>query len=155
MAFPAPRTGWCPDILINCAAVVIIIKLLYIPVYSVLGSGVVIWRTLLVILGIVAIVAPTTLAWADERDFELINNSSSPINALFASPADNDVWGDNILIENVDPGDSRSILFQDELATCTYDVRVEFVDGSNGELRELDLCSTNTITLDDEFITAN
>jgi hypothetical protein len=65
------------------------------------------------------------------------------------------VWGQNILNENINSGDSRAILFSGELATCIYDLRVEFLDGSNGELRDLDLCATNNVTLDDQFITAN
>jgi hypothetical protein len=111
-------------------------------------------RTLLV-LALFATLALPKVAQADDRDFDLINNSTSPISAVYVSPADDDVWGASILTENINPGDSRSILFQGELATCVYDVRVEFVDGSNGELRDLDLCATNTITLDDQFITAN
>jgi hypothetical protein len=111
-------------------------------------------RTLLV-LALFAALALPRVALADDRDFDLINNSTIPITAVYVSPADDDVWGANILTDTLNPGDSRSIVFSGELATCVYDVRVEFDDGSNGELRDLDLCSTNSITLDDQFITAN
>jgi hypothetical protein len=111
-------------------------------------------RTLLVV-ALFATLALPTLAHADERDFDLINNSTSPISAVFVSPAEDDAWGQNILNENINSGDSRAILFSGELATCIYDLRVEFLDGSNGELRDLDLCATNNVTLDDQFITAN
>jgi hypothetical protein len=112
-------------------------------------------RTTLLALVLVATLALPGVASADERDFDLVNNSTSSISAVYVSPADEDVWGSSILNESISPGDSRAILFQGELTTCVYDVRVEFADGSNGELRDLDLCSTNSITLDDQFITAN
>jgi hypothetical protein len=111
-------------------------------------------RTLLV-LALFATLALPGVARADDRDFDLINNSTSPITAVYVSPEHDDVWGANILTENINPGESRSILFQGEFGTCVYDVRVEFLDASNGELRDLDLCATNNITLDDQFITAN
>src|SRR4051812_17973924 len=111
-------------------------------------------RGFLLVVALFATLALPRMAQADDRDFDLINNSTSPISAVYVSPADDDDWGANVLTDNINPGELRGILFQDELATCLYDVRVEFADGSNGELRDLDLCATNSITLDDQFITA-
>src|SRR5947209_974299 len=98
-------------------------------------------RRMLLVVAIAATLALPIAARADDRDFDIINNATSPIDAVYVSPADDDMWGANVLAESVDPGESRNILFQDEFATCIYDVRVEFIDGSTGELRDLDLCA--------------
>ena len=54
--------------------------------------------------------------------------------------------GADILI----PGDSVNIHFGTfNPSTCTYDIKVVGKDGSVGELDNVDLCSTTTVTFHD------
>lgn len=89
-------------------------------------------------------------ASADPRDFTLINGSDSfVITHLYVQPSGpDDDWGDDILGQDVlGPGESAFIFFTRFTAdNCFYDIKVIADTGAEGELLNVDLCSTDTVT---------
>jgi hypothetical protein len=87
---------------------------------------------------------------ADERDFTLINASSTIITQVYVSHASVADWGDNILTQDVLlPGESVDILFSrfdGEAGLCLYDIKVIGNGGEEGYLYGVDLCATTTVT---------
>ena len=90
-------------------------------------------------------------AFADPRDFTLKNNSSVDISYVYVSPADVQDWGDDVMGSDVLPaGSSVDIAFKKfDGTTCNYDVKVIGVQGQEGYLYKVNLCSIDTVTFSD------
>jgi hypothetical protein len=104
-------------------------------------------------IALVALVGAVTLGSskvrADPRDFTLINGSDGVvITHVYVAPSSSNDWGDDILGQDVlNPGESVLIYFQRfDGATCFYDIRVTGKNDEQGELYQVDLCSTDTVT---------
>jgi len=80
-------------------------------------------------------------AMAADQDFTLHNHSGHEIKALYVSPTSEDHWGPNILGESVADGGEVAVKFDREETECKWDVRVEFEDGTDGEVHDVDFCS--------------
>lgn len=86
---------------------------------------------------------------AEDLEFELINNSSITLTHLYASPVDEDSWGDDILgVDVLAPGESGTVTISDGYAYCNYDMRF-VADNGNEVSGSADLCSMNSFTLND------
>lgn len=89
-------------------------------------------------------------AHADPRDFTLINGSSTvTLTHVYVEPAgpeefsDNDILGQEVLA----PGESVLIYFTRFTPDqCLYDIKVVFKDGGVGQLLNVNLCETDTVT---------
>jgi hypothetical protein len=109
-------------------------------------------RLFLPVLAMVAAVAMVALgsqvARADERDFTLVNNSSSTIVELYVGPSSSDDWGSDILGAQVlGPGQQVNIYFtRFNAGQCIYDLKVVLDDGSSASLYGVDLCNTTVIS---------
>jgi hypothetical protein len=91
-------------------------------------------------------------ASADPRDFTLYNTTSATVfAAVYVAPSASADWEDDILGTDVLlPGQSLTIHFgRFNPSTCMYDVMVTGKDGSTGEIDNIDLCSTSTVTFHD------
>ena len=91
-------------------------------------------------------------AAADQRDFKLINGTNDvTITELYVAASSSDDWEEDVLGSDVLlPGESVNVHFgRFNPSTCTYDIKVIGKDGSTGELDEVDLCSTSTVTFTD------
>ena len=102
---------------------------------------------LLVALTVVVLTAAP--AYADPRDFKLINMTGKALVEIYVSPSNLDDWGDNLLTETqfLPHGNEVPIAFKRFTeGDCYYDVKVVAEDGSEGELNQVNLCETNTVT---------
>jgi hypothetical protein len=89
-----------------------------------------------------------TAAFADPRDFTLINGTGRAIHEVYVGPSNEVDWGDDILGEDTLPdGASVNITFRRfTQGDCLYDIKVVTEDGAEGELDQVNLCETNTVT---------
>lgn len=86
---------------------------------------------------------------ADPRDFTLINGSDRVITHVYVQPTGpDDDWGDDVLGRDVLlPGEEVFIYFTRFTPdNCFYDIKVVADDGGEGEMLNVDLCSTLTVT---------
>ena len=92
------------------------------------------------------VVASTSAALADSRDFTLNNNSDVIITHVYVSSVNTSSWEEDVLGRDVlSPGESVDITFSGPGA-CSYDIKVLAVDGREGYLWGVDLCSTTDVT---------
>jgi len=99
---------------------------------------------------VLALTAQQTNA-ADRRDFTLINNSWGVVIAyVYVGPSDDPDWGEDVLGDQVlAPGESVNIYFSrfdGNGGKCFYDIKVVGMDGEEGYLWSVNLCSTTTVT---------
>jgi len=94
------------------------------------------------------VVASTSAALADLRDFTLANNSGVTITHVYVSSADTASWEEDVLGYDVLlPGDSVDITFSDfGPSVCSYDIKVLAAGGREGYLYGVDLCATTLVT---------
>jgi hypothetical protein len=100
------------------------------------------------VLGSALLAAPQG-ASADQRDFRLVNESSSTIMRLYVSPASADRWGaDQLGDDVVRPGSTFTLRFSEGQFQnrCVFDLRIVNASGSATEERGVNLCSTSTVT---------
>jgi hypothetical protein len=99
------------------------------------------------------------LAWAaeltpeiqDSRDF-LLFNCTTDLNIVFAfvSPSDTADWGEDILgKEWLAPSEYWEVAFNTRYdgVTCLWDIKIVTLEGGEGVLLGVDLCSTNRVTI--------
>jgi hypothetical protein len=90
-----------------------------------------------------------TTAFADPRDFELTNNSGRDIQEIYVAPSNMDDWGDNLIPDGkvLPSGNKVPIAFQRfSEGDCYYDVKVITADGGEGEMNQVNLCETTSVT---------
>ena len=100
-------------------------------------------------LALMLVVASVSTAFADPRDFELVNNSGRDIAEIYVMPSNIDSWGDNLIPDGkVFPnGNKVPINFQRYTeGDCYYDIKVVTTDGAEGEMNQVNLCETTTVT---------
>jgi hypothetical protein len=91
-------------------------------------------------------------AFADnQRDFTLNNKSSVDLASVYVSPTGVDSWGTDAMGTDVLPaGSSIDMSFTgSDDAACVYDIKVVGVQGQEGYLYKVDLCSVSTVTFSD------
>jgi hypothetical protein len=91
-------------------------------------------------------------AFADnQRDFTLNNASSVDLASVYVSPTGIDSWGSDAMGTDVLPsGQSISMNFTGSAdAACVYDIKVVGVQGQEGYLYKVDLCSVSQVTFSD------
>ena len=101
------------------------------------------------ILALMLVVASTATAFADPRDFNLTNGSGRDIAEIYVAPSNMDDWGDNLIPDGkvLPNGNTVPIAFQRYTeGDCYYDVKVITTDGGEGELNQVNLCETSTVT---------
>ena len=101
-----------------------------------------------VVLALMMVVVTTSTAFADPRDFDLINATGQVITEVYVSPSNQTDWGDDVLGRDVlMPDESVQIVFQKFIpGNCLYDIKVITESGAEGELTQVNLCETHTVT---------
>ncbi len=89
-------------------------------------------------------------AHAEDLEFTLHNQSSSPITEFYVESTELKTWGDNILTETINPGESATVTIADGKTTCTYGIRGTFSDGAAVEEEDLNLCELGSYTYHDK-----
>src|ERR1700716_3641003 len=82
-------------------------------------------------------------AFADPRDFTVVNSTSVILTHVFVSPSDTAEWGDDIMGRDLlNPDETVSVTFgKFDIDSCLYDVKVLGQQGQTGVLYKVDLCS--------------
>ncbi len=92
----------------------------------------------------------THIVRADPRDFTLINGSSTAtLTHLYVEPAGPEAFSDNDILgrETLAPGESVLVVFtRFSPDQCLYDIKVVYGDGGEGEILNVNLCETDTVT---------
>lgn len=91
-----------------------------------------------------ALAAP---AFAEDVKFTLTNASEYTIDEFYASPANDENWGEDILGEDVlEGGNAGTVTIADGSTECLYDLKAVDEDGAEHVLEDLDLCKTPEVT---------
>jgi hypothetical protein len=91
--------------------------------------------------------ASTGFANAEAVKFTLDNQSGFNIDEFYASPANTDSWGEDILGQDVlEGGTSGTVTIADGSDQCVYDLKAVDEDGVEHELTDLDICKNPTVT---------
>lgn len=99
-------------------------------------------------LALLVIAVSAAPAFADPRDFTLINNTGQVITEVYVSPSNQTDWGEDVLGRDVlMPTETVDITFQRFTpGDCLYDIKVITETGAEGELSQVNLCETTTVT---------
>ena len=84
-------------------------------------------------------VAAPAVAQSSDPSFRLNNRSSSTINEVYVSSANDTSWGQDRLGQNVLPP-GRTVIIRLPNAQCMNDIRVVFANGQAHERRRVDTC---------------
>jgi hypothetical protein len=100
------------------------------------------------LLAVLMVAVTTSTAFADPRDFTLVNDTGAIITEAYVSPSNVTDWGDDVLGRDVlMPGENVDIVFHKFIpGNCLYDVKVVTDEGNEGELTQINLCETHTVT---------
>jgi hypothetical protein len=64
----------------------------------------------------------------EDLDFKLLNKTGYGIKAIFIAPSDSTEWGDNIIKEPLENGETLAITFSAKAKAEKWDIRIEWVD---------------------------
>jgi hypothetical protein len=105
---------------------------------------------LCVSLGLAGAMLPARSAFASNLDFDLDNETSTNINAIYLSPNAQTNWGDAIPDGATNAGTTNSITFNNDASgnNCYYDFQVSFDSGLVSHLYDIDLCSATKVVVD-------
>lgn len=95
------------------------------------------------------------VALADQRDFNLINDSKVIINEVYVSTVSTDEWEEDVLgRETLDSGQSTPITFSRGAAgTCVYDIKIVTEQSKEIQRRNVNLCETNDVIFNGSSLT--
>ena len=100
---------------------------------------------ILAALGLVTVLSAP--AFAEDVKFTLTNASEYQIDEFYASPANDENWGDDILGQDVlEGGQAGTVTITDGSTECLYDLKAVDEDGQEHVLEDLDLCATPDVT---------
>jgi hypothetical protein len=91
----------------------------------------------------------STAALADQRDFNLNNNSDYVITHAYVTASSDPGWGDDILGKDVlNPGETWQIGFDRGAAdTCVWDVKVVAQEGAELTVPQVNLCQVTDVNI--------
>jgi hypothetical protein len=105
-------------------------------------------KPLVVGILMVLLISFSSIAFAGEQDFTLVNKTGVAIVSVFLCPNTSKTWGDDILGQNVlANGDSVDIVFHPGDKVAYWDIRVEDKSGDFLEWNKFNLKKIHTITL--------
>jgi hypothetical protein len=99
-------------------------------------------------LAFALVLSSFSTAFADPRDFVLINSTGKAIMNVYVAQSNIDDWGDDILGQGIlGVGENVTIKFgRFTEGNCYYDIKVIVDGGGEGELNQVNLCETQTVT---------
>jgi hypothetical protein len=103
-------------------------------------------KTLIASLLLAAIATP---ALAEDVQFTLNNKSEYQIDEFYASPGNDDEWGEDILGKDVlSGGESATITIADGSDQCVYDLKAIDEDKVEHVLNDLNICEEPDVNFD-------
>ena len=100
----------------------------------------------LLIAGALLAAATATAAFAARQDFTITNHTGHTIVTLNVSPHTDDRWGPDILgRDTLANGEQAAISFDRDEQQCHWDIKVTYDDGTNNDLRDVNLCQTSEV----------
>lgn len=82
------------------------------------------------------------------QDFTLVNKTGTAINALYITPHNAEVWGEDILgVDSLRDGETLDIKFSRKEQAEFWDLRIEDKSGAALEWENLNLLAIDTLTL--------
>jgi hypothetical protein len=98
-------------------------------------------------LALALVVSSVSTAFADPRDFVLINSTGTILSEVYVSPSNVTDWGDDVLGRDVlMPNETVTITFSKFTpGDCNYDIKVIPDEGAEGQLNQVNLCEMNTV----------
>jgi hypothetical protein len=98
------------------------------------------------IAGALFVSAMSTAAFAAQQDFTVTNHTGHVIVTLNVSPNNDDHWGPDILGRDVlANGEQAAVTFDRNEDQCSWDIKVTYDDGTNNDLRAVNLCETTEV----------
>ena len=98
------------------------------------------------IAGALLAAATATAAFAARQDFTITNHTGHTIMTLNVSPHSDDHWGPDILgRDTLANGEQAQITFDRNEDQCSWDIKVTYDDGTNNDLRGVNLCQTTEV----------
>lgn len=86
-------------------------------------------------------------AFADDRDFDLVNATGYPIKTVLIDESASDAWTDNMLNDVMEDGVTVHMHFGKGDKGCKWDMKITWTDSSSAVWHGFDLCTINSITL--------
>lgn len=78
----------------------------------------------------------------------LVNDSYKTVREFYGSNAGSDSWEEDILgSDELSPGQSVDVNFEDGSGYCSFDFKAVFTDGTSTVESGIDVCSTTTVTI--------
>ena len=92
----------------------------------------------------------------DDRDFMIVNDSSSDVIELWVARSDSDTWGSQILHTPIaaDGGSTNIVFPYPAPGVCLYWIHAKHEDGDTSELQNVNLCEIFVVTITDTDISA-
>jgi len=88
--------------------------------------------------------APAVAQTTETVRFTLNNTTDNTLVTLQISESGNNSWGEDILGRDMlAAGESAAVTIDDDLSDCEYDVRATFDDGTELDVRGVDMCTIN------------
>ena len=98
------------------------------------------------IAGALLVSAMSTAAFAAQQDFTITNHTGHVIVTLNVSPNNDNRWGPDILGRDVlGDNEETEITFDRNEDQCSWDIKVTYDDGTNNDLRGVNLCETTEV----------
>ena len=98
------------------------------------------------IAGALLVSAMSTAAFAAQQDFTVTNHTGHTIVTLNVSPNNDSRWGPDILGREVlGNNEQTEITFDRNEDQCSWDIKVTYDDGTNNDLRAVNLCETTEV----------
>jgi hypothetical protein len=98
------------------------------------------------IAGALLVSAMSTAALAARQDFTVTNHTGHVIVTLNVSPNNDSHWGPDILGREVlGDNEQTEITFDRNEDQCSWDIKVTYDDGTNNDLRAVNLCETTEV----------
>ena len=83
-----------------------------------------------------------------QQNFSVVNNTGHTVVTLNVSPNNQDNWGPDILgRDTLANGETAQITFPRNTSECNWDIKATYDDGTNTDMRNVNLCEVATVTL--------
>jgi hypothetical protein len=87
-------------------------------------------------------------AFADQRDFRLVNRTGYVVDQVYVSPAKADDWEEDVLgRDQLADDEFVDISFSGKANTCIYDMKLVYSDGEEATWTKLNLCEVSKISV--------
>ncbi len=100
------------------------------------------------VIGLAVLATVALGAMPAEREFQLVNRTGLTIDEVYLSPANANVWGDDVLGVDVVPNSGRvAITWSRPESACEWDLKIVDDDDAEVVWTRLDLCKASEVTL--------